>query len=86
MPESDRHESVVRFPGWYADPDDVGERFWNGSVWTALARSVELSPDLLGPIDPSLLSLLNSFESDDRFEARVSEVFDYDSTEKNSRV
>ncbi len=87
MPESDHHESDVRFPGWYADPDeDLVERFWNGSVWTAHTRSAVLSSDLLGPIDPSLLSLLESFESDHSLEARVSEVFDYDCADKISRV
>ena len=86
MPESDYHESDVRFPGWYVDSNDGCERFWNGLIWTGLTRSSVLSPDLLGPIDPSLLSLLNSFESGDSLEAQLSEVFDYDSADKNSRV
>lgn len=50
-------------PGWYLRNDMPSrERFWNGSMWTDLERDAPALSEFLGPIDPTIRALLDSYE------------------------
>lgn len=50
-------------PGWYMREDMPSrERFWNGSMWTDLERDSPLLSEFLGPIEPTIRALLDSYE------------------------
>ncbi|MEZ5377833.1 MAG: hypothetical protein R2733_15105 [Acidimicrobiales bacterium] len=50
-------------PGWYLREDMPSrERFWNGSMWTDLERDAPLLSEFLGPIEPTIRALLDSYE------------------------
>ncbi len=71
-------------PGWYMREDrPTRERFWNGSMWTDLERDSPLLSEFLGPIEPTIRALLESYEQSMAGPSVLSRVADNRRTNAN---
>ncbi len=63
LPEPTMPERSAMLPGWYMRADMPSrERFWNGSMWTDLEREAPILSEFLGPVEPVIRALLDSYD------------------------
>ncbi len=62
-PDPTTHQRSAMLPGWYMRADMPSrERFWNGSMWTDLERDAPILSEFLGPVEPIIRALLDSYD------------------------